>query len=289
MIASQHTTGQAITHIAVVTGASTGIGRSFAHELARGGRGVLLTALPDSGLPSVARELSKSFGVPVEYVETDLTQRTGIEGIIESAYAMENRGMFIDFLVNNAGIGCPGAFSDTTCSGMESVVDLNIRAVVSLTRRLLPLLQRSAGSTIINVASLASFYPMPEMAVYAASKSFVLNFTLALREELRNSGTNVTALCPSGVATNEDTTARLNAQGFVGRLVRMRPDDVVAQGLHGASQSRAIVVPGLLNKILRLLGAYAPRLLITRLNGIRFRKTIKRARRTASQADFETV
>ena len=260
---------------AVITGSSMGLGRAFARQAASRGWNQILVSLPGTGLPETASAIEAEYGVDVEYFEMDLTDRRAREAL--SGWIRWN-GVEIGLLVNNAGVGCPGTFAGAPEAMLVSVVDLNTQALTHLTYLLLPDLERTDGSTIINVASLAAFYPMPSMAVYAATKAYVLSFSLAIREELSGSGVSVSVLCPGGIATNPEVTARIRAQGVIGRLSALTPDRIAAKTLASAARGRAVIVPGWMNKILRSFGASVPKPIVARIIGGRFSKTEANAR-----------
>ena len=138
-------------------------------------------------------------------------------------------------------------------------------AMVRLTHLLLAELQSHNSARILNVASMAAFYPMPYMPVYSSTKSFVLNFSLALRSELAESPIRVSALCPGGIMTNRACRARIAEQGFVGRISCLYPEQVARNAVKNMLQGKAVIVPGWANKIIRWLSMAAPRSLLQRV------------------------
>ena len=181
---------------AVITGASQGIGRAMAAEAARRGLNLLLIALPDTGLPAVADELSCLYDVESEFWEIDLAGNTAIAEFVE--YVRVSRRT-VELLINNAGIGGTAPFAGQNPERLASMIDVNVGALTVLTRLLLPHLVGQGEAHILNVASLAGWYPTPGMSVYAATKASVISLSLALRDELENTGVSVSVLCPSGV------------------------------------------------------------------------------------------
>ncbi len=242
----------------IVTGASQGLGRAFAEECAARGRNLILAALPGTGLPQLSSWLSRTHGVRVEAVETDLTAEGSVE---ELARLVEDRGFSVDMLINNAGVGFGGRFSDSTPGENEATIKLNMLAVVHLTRLLLPELRRQSRSHVLNVASLAAFFPMPWLPVYSSSKSFVLAFSLALREELRGTPVRVSVLCPNGIRTNRGVREMIDRQGMAGRLTCMYPDEAARAGIEGALRGRAVIVPRAVNRAISALSSVVPRAL----------------------------
>jgi hypothetical protein len=263
---------------ALVTGASGGLGSAFALQAARRGWHLILVDLPGTGLAELGRRLSRAYRVDAQSLEMDIADAKERERLCAWI-----RGNFIDLalLVNNAGTGSHAGFEDSPLDRLGCIVDVNIKATMSLTHMLLPELRKHAGAALINVASLAAFYPMPAMAVYAASKSFILNFTLALRAELRGTGVSASALCPAGMITNRDTADQVKAQGFFGRITTWQPENVAAVAIRQALRGRAVIIPGLANRLIRLLGEAAPRRLVVSLIGKRWRDAERALRHSA--------
>jgi uncharacterized protein len=254
---------------ALVTGASGGLGSAFALQAARKGWNLVLVDLPDTGLREVGRRLERVYRVQAECFEMDIADarsRTRLRDWIE--------GSFIDLelLINNAGTGSQGSFESSPLARMAASIDVNVQATMQMTYLLLPVLRKRPRSVVLNVASLAAFYPMPVLAVYAATKSFILNFSLAVRAELAGTGVTVSALCPAGMMTSRETADAVRAQGLVGRITTWEPERVAAVALRQAMRGRAIIVPGLLNRIIRFAGEAVPRAFVVGLIGSRWRK-----------------
>jgi len=240
---------------ALVTGASQGLGRAFAKELAREGRDLILVALPDSGLPQAAREIRRAHGVRVHPIEVDLTASRGPEEVWTE---IADRGLPVSTLVNNAGVGYNAYFVDSTLGENEACILLNNLATVKLTRLALPELQRHPEAHVLNVASMAAYFAMPAMPVYAPSKAFVLNFSLALRQELDGTSVGVSVLCPNGIRTNAECRRKIEASGWAARLTCMDPGPVAACALRGMRAGKGVIVPGALNRIIVALSSVAP-------------------------------
>ena len=254
---------------ALITGASQGLGRAFAEECARRGMHVLLVALPATGLRPLGAAIAARYGVEAHYLELDLTDPAGPARV---AHWVAAGGWRLRLLINNAGVSSHGRFAETSLERNERVMDLNMAAVVRATHLLIPTLKRSGPSYILNVASLAAMGPMPYMPVYAASKAFVLSFTLALRAELQRSGVGVSVLCPGGMPTNGDAAKRIGANGWGGRLSAVRPERVARIALARTLRGRACIVPGWLNKIVAVASNLTPRTLFSRSVGNQFER-----------------
>jgi uncharacterized protein len=240
---------------ALVTGSSRGIGRYFAFGLARRSWDVILVARTQDRLEQVASELTSAFGVRAETIAMDLTA-AGAPG--ELARQLAARKLDVDMLVNNAGIGKQGEFMRLSLEDQSTMIRLNALALLELTHHLLPPMIARRRGTIINVSSTAGFQPMPYVAVYAATKSFVTSFSMALAEELRASGVRVVTLCPGPtrtVAAEQDPRSE-----FPGG--KQPAEDVVEEALRAADLQDGLVVPRLINKVI----AFSNRLMPLRLS-----------------------
>lgn len=257
---------------AVVTGASQGLGKAFAESLSRRGWNLVIAALPSTGLDSIAHGLRAAYGVDVIAIELDLSVLEGQHRLIKEAFAADGS---LGLLVNNVGVGGNGLFDLMPLEGQRRSVDVNVQATMSLTYALLSRLAESRGK-IINVASLAAFYPMPLFAVYAASKAFLLHWSLALRHELEPVGVSVTVLAPGGMYTNREAREKAEAQGILGRLSSKEPEAVAEAALRGAFVGKALVIPGIFNKLLMVAGSIAPKNLTARAIYWRWRMSLSR-------------
>lgn len=240
----------------VVTGASQGLGRAFCDECARRGLNIVLVALPGQGLEQTAREISERYRVRTNFYETDLTAPGGPEAL---AQWIGDTGYDVSVLINNAGVGYNRRFEDSTLRENEVCILLNNLALVKLTRLMLPQLRRHPQAHVLNVASMAAFFPMPFMPVYAPSKAFILNFSLALRAELSGSPVSVSVLCPNGIRTNQDAIAKIEQGGLAARLTCMDPDQVAAIAIRGMLARKAVIVPGWLNQCVVAASRFVPR------------------------------
>ncbi len=275
---------------ALITGADGGLGSAFALEAVRRGWNILLVDLPGSGAREVGERLARAYQVEAHTVTMDLANCRERERLVAW---IAQQGIEVDLLINNAGTGSCGSFLGTSLSRLAGIIEVNVQAVVQMTHLLLPQLRRRPWAAIINVASLAAFYPMPSMAVYAATKSFILNFSLAIRHELAGTGVTVSALCPAGMVTNRDTADQVEAQGFFGRITTWYPERVAAVAIRQALRGRGVIIPGLVNRLIQWVGVRAPRLLVVRLIGGRWKKAssrvVKASRAAASVAHASTV
>jgi short-subunit dehydrogenase len=245
---------------ALITGASSGIGLELARRFAEDGYNLVLVARTAETLTKAAADIEAVFQTTATAVPLDLGQPgTGQE----LADLLSARGISVDVLVNNAGFGATGPFSSSDPSSQTGMIDLNARALVELTRIFLPAMAGRKRGGILNVASIAAFQPGPSMAVYCATKAFVLSFTEALSEELRGSGVHVTCLCPG---TTESAFHKRAGTGEL-RLFQtgMRSAKSVAKFGYAAFQrNQRVAIPGVANAITAHLAGILPRGLVLR-------------------------
>jgi uncharacterized protein len=258
---------------ALITGASGGIGEAFARQLAGKGMNLILVARSQDKLAALAADLIKAHRVRADVIVADLTQPGAAQGVYDHARALDLR---VDLLINNAGFATHGYFERLTLARQHEEIALNVSALVELTHAVLPdMLARQEGG-IINVASTAAFQPIPYMAIYGASKAFVLSFSEALWAENRGRGVTITALCPGATETGFfDVVAAEEAS--LGR--RASPADVAALGLHALERRQPSAIHGLNNYLLSNLSRVVPRSITARIGeGI----TRPRAKQAAS-------
>lgn len=246
---------------ALITGASSGIGECFARAFAAQGADLILVARSEPKLQALAAELRQKHAVQVSVIPLDLTQPAAAQTLHQRTEAEQLR---VDVLVNNAGFASHGYFEQVDLKRQVDEITLNVSVLVELTHWFLRGMVRRGNGTIINVSSTAAFQPVPYMAVYAASKAFVLNFTQALFEEYRERGIHVMALCPG--ATETAFFEVVGAQeASVG--ARATPEAVVKAALGAINQRRSFVIEGRMNKLLAALPRFVPRPLAARIAG----------------------
>lgn len=230
----------------LITGASLGLGKALALELASQGRDLILVALPQEGLPQLARMLSETHGVTVRTYETNLMQAENIRQLI---CWLEASGFRVDFLINNAGIGGSKAFDTAELEQIENIIQLNVTGTALLTRLLLPFLLKFPKSYILNVSSLAAFTPIPYKTVYPASKAFIYSFSLSLRAELSAKGVQVSVLHPGPMPTSAENLNRLQKHGWLGQLSCLSVEAVAQIALKQVRRGQSIIIPGTFNKV----------------------------------------
>jgi short-subunit dehydrogenase len=245
----------------LVTGASSGIGREVARELARLGSHLGLVARDRSRLESTAAELARDFGGRAEVLVADLANPDSPAALGADLAA---RGIAIDVLVNNAGVGAWGDFAHTSLADERRLVELNVLAYMALTKLVLPGMLARRRGRILNVPSTAAFFPGPHMSAYYASKAFVLSFSQAVASEVSGSGVTVTCLCPGPTRTRfaEGQDMRLFHSPLV---LDARP--VARAGVNGMLAGRRVVVPGAFNWLLEETARISPRRLAEAIVG----------------------
>ncbi|MEV6593815.1 SDR family NAD(P)-dependent oxidoreductase [Streptomyces acidicola] len=243
--------------LALVTGASFGLGAEFADQLAARGHDLVLVARSRDRLEETADRLRTAHGVQAHVVPQDLAEPDAADRI---AHELAARGLTVDVLVNNAGFGTCGRFEEIDPRREHDQLMVNVVALVDLTHALLPgMLHRGSGA-VLNVGSTAGYQPSPYFAVYSATKTFVLNFSLALREEYRGRGIKVTTLCPGPVETRFFETIGTRRAAVGGNFAA--PEPVVRAALRALDRDRAYVTPGLSNQIVAHLTPRRPRTLV---------------------------
>jgi short-subunit dehydrogenase len=256
--------------VALITGASSGIGEAFASALAAKGLDLILVARSEDRLKALAKQLAELHSRRVEVVAADLTHAGAAQKVQVAAEALQ---MPVDLLLNNAGFGTAGSFAKLDAARERDEILLNAAAVVDMTHAFLPgMLERGRGG-IINVASMAAFQALPFMTVYAATKAFVFAFTEGLRGELRGKGVKTLCVCPGPVDTpffEASGNAKLRSTVPGGTMQTV--DEVVGESLAAFASGKAIVVPGTLNKVLSLTSRMTPRSLLTAVMGQAMRR-----------------
>lgn len=229
----------------LVTGASTGLGKELALECARQGRNLILTALPGENIDKLGEEISGKYEVLVQTFETDFTRVGAVELFADKL----NKKYALNLLVNNAGIGGTVSFLEASPEYIDQIVLLNMRALVLLTRLLLPNLKLNKESYILNIASMASFGPMPFKTVYPASKAFVYSFSRGLGAELRGTGISVSVAHPGGMKTNAEVTRRIERHGKLIQATAVSVEKVAKICIRQTLKKDKLIIPGFMNKI----------------------------------------
>ena len=242
--------------VTLVTGASSGLGAEFARACARRGDEIVLAARRKDRLHALASELEGR----AHAIAVDLSVRGAGEQLLRD---IADRGLTVATLINNAGAGLTGTFADLPLDRQREMIDLNIHSVVELTHAALPAMRERGQGAILNVASTGAFQAGPRIAIYFATKAFVLSFTEALHQELKGSGIKVTALCPGPTDTEFGPLAGFKnprLKLFIGPAA-----PVVRAGLAGLARNQAVVIPGIANKLSAQSNRLLPRAFMRRI------------------------
>ena len=251
----------------LITGATGGLGSAFTIAAAKHGYNLVLTDLPESG-ENFARKISDAFGVEVKYYPYDLSRESERSRLFE---ILKASGAKFWGLINVAGLDFEGAYASIHRSQALQVINVNLVANMDMTHEILQMRDPDQKFRLINTCSMAGFYPMPFKATYAATKRFLLDFSLALREEIKEYG-SVTALCPGGMPTTEACMRAIFAQGFWGWATTVDPVKVAEATLDRALKGQAVYIPGTANKFLHLISSGVPAALKVRFVAARWRK-----------------
>jgi len=236
--------------VTLITGASAGLGVEFARQCAKRGEPLALAARRRERMEVLGTEL----GGEVHIFAADLAREGAAASLIAE---LEAEGLSVGTLINNAGFGLGGRFADRPLGRLSEMIDLNVRTLTELCHLVLPGMRAAGKGAILNVASTAAFQPGPNMAVYYASKAYVLSFTEALHHELKGSGINVSALCPGPTESEFSDVADSHSPTLERMKVPAKP--VVAAGLKGLDANKAVVIPGFRNKVGAQLSRLLPR------------------------------
>jgi hypothetical protein len=245
--------------VALITGASAGIGAALAREFAAHGHELVLVARREQSLVALADAIAAKGAPRPTVLRADVARPDASREIAE---ALDQRGLEPDIVVNNAGFGLVGTADSLDRAEQLAMIDLNVRALTDFSLTFIDALERHRGG-ILNVASVAAFIPGPGMAVYYATKAYVLSFSEALHEELEPAGVRVTALCPGPVPTEFQARAGLSAAAFAPLLTRSA-ERVARDGYRGLKEGRRVVVPGSANRVVTALMPFVPRAVLFR-------------------------
>jgi short-subunit dehydrogenase len=229
----------------LITGASAGIGKELATACAKRGFNILLVALPASGLPELSKHLQQNFGVLVEYIECDLANPSSVQDIHQWC---TGNGYEVDKLINNAGIGCSSPFETLSTKDIQAMIQLNACVLSTIINQFIPILKKQERAYILNVGSTASYFNIPNKALYAATKAFVKVLTTSLRNELRDTNISLSVLCPGGSTHKVDAVVRSKTSRFL-NLLHEEPATIAEAGVSGMLKEKRMIFPGWVTKI----------------------------------------
>lgn len=232
---------------ALITGASKGIGKEIAHQLAMNGYDVLLVARNSYELQMVKEELEKKYPVQVDYLVSDLSERGAVDRIVDW---VEAKQIDLRILVNNAGFGLVGQFDSHSFEENQKLMQVNMHSLVEMCQKFFPYLAGKGRAHVLNIASSSAYQAIPNMTLYAASKVFVLNFSRGLHHEWKSKGVVVTVVSPGATTTNFNDRANLQAKARkAAEKVTMTPEEVAKLAVAGMLAGKVEVITGLVNKI----------------------------------------
>jgi uncharacterized protein len=242
---------------ALITGASKGIGKEIAIELAKKKYDLILIARSASQLEDVAKEIKAKYSVKVDFLATDLSAPDAARGVLKW---VEQNNYQVAVLVNNAGYGSAGNFDKFTIEQNRDMMNLNMITLTEMCQVFLPMLKRHSQAYILNIASSTAYQALPQMAIYAATKVFVLNFSRALKFELKDSPVSVTCVSPGATDTNFNERADIPAKARkAAEKVVMSPQDVAKISVDAMFAGKTEVIPGFINKLAAFLAWIAPK------------------------------
>ena len=256
-----------------ITGAAGGLGKAMAADCARRGWDIYITDLKDVALQPFAEGLRRNYDIQVDTYACDLTDAKERYKLFED---MKKKPYGFRGLINVAGLDFEGGFFDRTRDEISTIVRLNVEGTLAMTHEVLKLRDDRETFLLVTVSSLASFYPMPIKATYAASKRFLLDWSMALREELAKENVHVMALCPSGLLTNEEVIQSIISQGFMGQITTVSTGKVAAGTINRVLKNRATYIPGFINRLMRYASMLVPNRLIAYLLHRRWQLTRSR-------------
>jgi uncharacterized protein len=250
-----------LTKAALITGASSGIGKALAENFAKDGYHLVLAARGVAKMQALADDLQKHYDITVTVIGADLETNDGAAKLHADIKA---KGITISALANNAGYGTFGEFKDSALAPELAMMQLNMNTVVVLTKLFMPDLLTTKGK-VLNTASTAAFQPGPYMAVYYATKAFVLSFSEAIAAELEGTGVTVTALCPGPTASGFQDKADMGASALVKGKKLPTADDVAAAGYKAMQRGQRVYIPGAMNWLMAQSLRITPRNMVTRM------------------------
>lgn len=248
--------------IALITGACGGLGKAMALDCAQRGYDLFLTDIRQDCLDRLCKGIQRQYDIDVSTKACDLTDARQVAELFRY---IASKGLSLDMLLNVAGTDNEGGFTERSCRELMDIVKLNIEANLHLTHLALAHRRPESKFYLVFVSSLASLYPMPLKATYAASKRFLLDFSLALGQELKSNNIHVLSVCPGGLPTTPDSLEGIAAQGIWGSITTNRVELVAHKTIAKVLAGRAVYIPGLVNRILGLLGKFIPRRYIAKL------------------------
>lgn len=239
----------------LLTGATGGLGRAFAEVLAKDGKNLILIATKEDRLEAYKKELSEKFDMKIITFKCDFSIKEDLESV--SQY-IKDGGFTISMLINNAGFICEGSNSAMSMENLQKCIMVNNIGTTTLTKAVLDKHDKMSHLDIVTISSLGANYPMPFMAVYSATKSYLKNYMLALRQEYKGDNINILTVLPGAIATSEDMKKAVEAQGLKGKLSLVPPEKIAKMSIKAVEKNKAILIPGWFNKLTNFVSKITP-------------------------------
>lgn len=239
----------------LITGSSEGIGLAFALECASIGHNLVLVSVDKKKLIYAKQKINEKYHVKVYIYETDLSNSKRVFNFYEWC---KSERLKVNFLINNVGVGSDGSFDKYSAEFYLTQLNLNNATMVQLTRLFYDDLRKNAPSFVLNMSSLSAYQPMPFKAVYAATKTFVYNFSRALSSEFKKQNIHVGVVCPGPVLTNIDIEERIEKVGFIARISVLNPQEVAVYSINRLLRRKKVIIPGFINKIIYFFSSIFP-------------------------------
>ena len=257
----------------LLTGASAGIGKEMAIICAKRGFNLLLVSLPGSNLSSFANELRENFKVEVDYFEIDLSETHAPVDVYN--WCVDN-GYQVNILINNVGTGGRGKFETLELSDIQSMIQINTCVISSLTNLFIPMLRQQKKAFILNVSSTASYFNIPNKALYAATKAFVNTLTSSLRNELAKTNISVSLLCPGGSTHRVDAHVGKKLNKYFVNIIHETPQSIAKAGIDGMLKKKRLILPGTASKLYVLVSKLIPVVIADKLVNRLFRPSMEK-------------
>jgi uncharacterized protein len=252
----------------LITGASRGIGKAIAVEMASRGHNLILNSLPGEDLEKFSAELRTKHNISVHTRETDLTET---DGPLRLFNEIKEEGLMVNILVNNAGFGIEGPVEHYTQNDLNRIISLNIRALTMLTTLFIPELKKT-DSYLLNISSMGAFMATPYKSVYLASKSYIFYFTRSLEAELKGTSVKTCIIAPAGVKTNKKCIERIMLAGWMAQRSSISAEEVARKGIKGMFKGRKVIIPGRFSRLIFRFSLLLPEGIILTVTRNMFRR-----------------
>ena len=257
----------------IITGASQGLGKAMALELVKRKENLLLISLPNSGQEELTKFIQENALIDIHHLEMDLSNPNSLT---EIRNYIDKNGLKIKYLINNAGVLSRGSFDKLTSEFITTQIEVNVLAPTMLTHLLLDDLKENSPSGILNVGSLAGYFPLVKKQVYCGTKAYILSFSKALRKELKPFGISVSTICPGGLNTTTRLCYQNRILGWFGRESTLSPEKAAEIGIKGLLRNKRVIIPGFLNKFFLWIDKILPQFIKDKITE-REIKTLSRA------------